>query len=213
MWHEESKGAFCPAGDLEELPVLLPPTESTATFEFVSQSQVWTLWCQWGAGLWICKMQSFVSSNHRFSDGLCSFFLLPGRAGRNLSHCSSEPFFLQHPIGISPPEYSKIWISVTESLTCIILFLDSWEQSSLYLSVRCPWSHLETPRLKKIGGSFSQWWLVLVLSLKCTEGGRMRIWLGLCLMFACISLTVLRNLIYLMQLTCHFNAIEFGIES
>lgn len=101
------------------------------------------------------KMQSIVSRNQRFWDGLYSFFLLPDRAGRNLSHCSSELFFPWHLIGISAPECSKLWISVTESLKCIILLLDSTEQSPHCVCVRCPWSHLEIPRLKKIVGNFS----------------------------------------------------------
>lgn len=40
MWHEGSKGAFYPAGDLGEFLLLPLSTESTATVEFVCQSQV-----------------------------------------------------------------------------------------------------------------------------------------------------------------------------
>lgn len=89
------------------------------------------------------------------------------RGLKNLSHCSSEPFFLLHLIGISPPEYSKPWISVTESLLWITLLLDNWEQSPCNASMRCPWSHLEIPRLKKIVGVFlSGDWFLFLLTLK-----------------------------------------------
>lgn len=146
-----------------------------------------------------------ISSSQRFWGDLCPFFQI------ELEEISVTAVENPFSYDVSPPEYSKPWISVTESLICIILVLDSWEQSPHALSVSCPWSHLEIPRLKKIVGIFSQWWRVLILALKCKDKGKMRTWWGLS--HVCTHIPNCAWKLDLFSATCHFNASEFGIES
>lgn len=138
-----------------------PPLNTASLNLWACLCQVWRPWCQWVVSLWTCRMLSPVSLRW-------SLFPLLWESWEQQSMLASQSlqfrtFFLLHLIGISSCEYSMLFISVTESLVCV--WFCSWtaESNNLMLSLFEVSIVSSRDRVKKHRGSFSWWWLAVVL--------------------------------------------------